>query len=107
LSELPECIFKHWVHSREEDTTDTLVYRPSNFKFQPSRGREGIEIKKGGEFIQYAIGQDDRSKKIMGRFNVEEPNRLDIRFDEVQLKPFTLKILKCDDEVLRVERRSI
>jgi hypothetical protein len=105
LSELPDCIFKHWVHSREEDTNDASVYRPSNFKFPPSRGREGFEVRKSGEFIQYAIGRDDRSKKDIGHFKVVESNRLYISFDEVQLKPFTLQILTCDDDVLRVERK--
>jgi hypothetical protein len=105
LVELPECIFKYWIHSREEDTEGVLVYRTSNFKFPPSRGREGFEVKKTGEYIQYAIGRDDRSKKDMGHFKVVEPNRLYIFFDEVQLKPLTFQILSCDDNVLRVERK--
>jgi len=105
LNELPECIFKYWIHSREEDTEGVLVYRPSNFKFPPSRGREGFELKKSGEFILYAIGRDDRPKKDFGHFKVVESNRLSISFDELQLKPFTLQILMCDDDVLRVERK--
>jgi hypothetical protein len=104
LGELPECIFKYWVHSREEDTEGVLVYRPSNFKFPPSRGRERFEVKQSGEFIQYAIGRDDRSKKDIGHFQVVESNTLYISFDEVQLRPFTLQILTCDDDVLRVKK---
>jgi hypothetical protein len=105
LDELPECIFKYWIHSREEDTGGALVYRPANYNFPPSRGREGFEIKKSGEFIQHAIGRDDRSKKVIGHFKVVESNRLYISFDEVQLKAFTLQILICDDNVLRIERK--
>jgi len=107
LSELPECIFRHWIHSREEDTMDTMVYRPSDFKFPASRGREGFEIKKSGEFVQYAIGRDDRSNKIIGRINADDPNSLYIRFDDPHLQPYALKILMCNEDVLRVERRSI
>jgi hypothetical protein len=107
LSELPECIFRHWIHSREEDTIDTMTYRPSEFKFPPSRGREGFEIKRSGEFILYGIGRDDRSKKIIGHYTVEGSNRLHIIFDDVQLAPFTVKILMCDEDVLRVEKRSM
>jgi hypothetical protein len=106
LSKLSEFIFKQWIHSREEDTSDAIVYRPSNYKFLPSRGREGFEIKKSGEFVQYSIGRDDRSKKTIGHFNVQDFNRLYIHFDEQQLQPFTLKILMCDDDVLRIERKT-
>jgi hypothetical protein len=105
LSELPECIFKYWVHSREEDKESVLVYRPFDFKFPPSRGREGFEVKKSGEFILYTISREDRPKKDIGHFKVVESNRLYISFDEVQLKPFTLQVLMCDDDVLRVERK--
>jgi hypothetical protein len=104
LSELPECIFKNWIHSREEDTEGISVYRPSNFKFPPSRGRVGFEVKKSGEFIQYAIGRDDRPKKEFGHYKVIESKRLYVSFDELQVKTFTLQILMCDDYVLRVEK---
>jgi hypothetical protein len=92
------------VHSREEDTNDALVYRPSDFNFPPSRGRESFEVKINGEFVHYAIGQDDRSKPIIGHYNVEDPNRLHVLFAEEQLRPFTLKILTCNNDVLRVRR---
>jgi hypothetical protein len=92
------------VHSREEDTNDALVYRPSDFNFPPSRGREGFEVKKNGEFVHYAIGRDDRSKPIIGHFNVEDPKRLLVLFAEQQLPRFTLKILTCNNDVLRVKR---
>ena len=46
-----DCIYKHWIHSHEEDTEDKKVYRPSTFEFPPSRGRDGFEIKENGEFI--------------------------------------------------------
>jgi hypothetical protein len=107
LSKLSEFIFKHWVHSREEDTANTIVYRPSNYKLPPSRGREGFEIKKSGEFVRYSIGPDDRSKKIIGHFSVQDSNKLHIRFEEQQLQPITLKILMCDESVLRVEGRAV
>ena len=82
-----------------------MVYRTSDFKFPPSRGRDGFEVKKGGEFILYFIGRDDRPKKNSGHFKVEYSNILHIYFDEEQLKPFSLQILTCNDNILRVERK--
>ncbi len=84
-----------------------MVYRPSDFKFPASRGREGFEIMKSGEFVQYAIGRDDRSNKIIGHVNADDQNRLYIRFDDPQLRSYVLKILMCDDKVLKVEKKSI
>jgi hypothetical protein len=46
---MPSAIFKHWVHSWEEDTEDVAVYRPSDYQFPLSRGRDGFEIKKNGD----------------------------------------------------------
>lgn len=37
--DLPQEIFKHWVHSHEDDTKDIKVFRPVDYKFPPSRGR--------------------------------------------------------------------
>jgi hypothetical protein len=37
-----------WVHSHEEDTATTTVYRPAGFPFPPSRGRKGFHLQPGG-----------------------------------------------------------
>ena len=37
-------MFKHWTHSREEDSEGIKVYRPNEYNFPPSRGREGFEL---------------------------------------------------------------
>ena len=54
-----ECLYNVWFHSYEEDTEDIVVYRTRDFKFPPSRGREGFEIKASGEFIKYSIAPTD------------------------------------------------
>ena len=64
-----ECIYKHWIHSYEEDTENKKVYRWSTFEFLPSRGRDGFEIKENGEFILYIMGPTDRPEKIFGKWD--------------------------------------
>ena len=56
---LPRALFRHWVHSREEDSGDIEVYRPDGFAFPPAFGRDGFEMRVDGEFIQDDIGPAD------------------------------------------------
>lgn len=68
VDDLPAVIFRHWIHSREEDSEGLEVYRPEGFGFPPSFGREGIEMRKDGEFIQDDIGPADGVMQVSGRW---------------------------------------
>lgn len=106
LDQLPPQIFKHWIESREDkdSTPNVSVFRPSDYKFPPSRGRRGFEIRKNGEFILHEIGGTDRPVQTVCKFTVEGPNI--IKVDQVGSRPFTLRIVSIDDNgnILRVER---
>ncbi|MEN9520249.1 MAG: hypothetical protein RLZZ381_2837 [Cyanobacteriota bacterium] len=101
-SNLPSAIFQHWIHSREEDTEMVKVYRPSSYQFPPSRGRDGFEIKKNGEFIQYGIGATDRPQKITGTWQAEEDNRIKITWENQNQKSYTMQVLSCDERLLKI-----
>jgi hypothetical protein len=58
-SDLPRQLFRHWIHSREEDQADVQVFRPPDFPFPPSFGRDGFEMRPDGQFIQHDIGRAD------------------------------------------------
>ena len=98
----PPEMFKHWIHSREEDTGETRVYRPSNYKFPPSRGREGFELKENGEFIRYRIGPTDRPQKIVGTWKVEKGNHLRVTFEGQKRESYIMQFVSCDEQVLKV-----
>ena len=99
-NELPPEIFKHWIHSREEDTESMRVYRPSDYKFPPSRGREGFELKENGEFIRYGIGPTDRPQKIRGTWKAEAGNQ--ISFEAQRQESYTMQVVSCDERLLKV-----
>ncbi len=63
-------IFGHWVHSVEDDEDGVRVYRPRDFNFPPSRGREGLEIEESGALTRYEIGPNDAPLKVTGRWTV-------------------------------------
>lgn len=91
-------IFGHWVHSREEDADGVRIYRPRDFDFPPSRGREGFEITENGTFIAHEIGPGDGLVKASARWTID---RLRIGFDG-QRPPYALEILSYDANTLRV-----
>lgn len=103
-NELPLVIFQHWIHSYEEDATDAKVYRPSHYNFPPSRGRSGFEIRKNGEFINYGIAPTDGIRKVGGRWKAEGTNIIRVYLEDPKQKSYVMKILSCDENVLRIEK---
>ncbi len=99
---LPSAIFKQWIHSREEDTEKVKVYRPSDYQFPPSRGRDGFEIKKNGEFIRYGIGPTDRPQKITGTWKAEGENQIRVSFEAQRQESYTMQVVSCDERLLKV-----
>ncbi len=48
-----------WIHSNEEDTSETKVYRPKSFPLPPARGRKGLELGSDGHLIMHDFGATD------------------------------------------------
>ena len=101
-NELPPEIFKHWIHSREEDIETVRVYRLSNYEFPPSRGRDGFEFRENGEFIQYGIGPTDRMQRILGTWTAEGENQIRVSFKAEQQEPYTMQVVSCDESLLKI-----
>ncbi len=102
MTELPDAIFRHWIHSYEEDKGSTKVYRPLGYKFPPSRGRRGFEIEKNGSFILYDIGPTDQSSKTIGNWHLSGPNKIKIDFEDPRHESWTLNILSLEENLLSI-----
>lgn len=103
---LPNSIFQRWIHSREEDVGDTLVYRPLDYPFPPARGREGLEFRENGEFISYQIGATDRNVGVPGKWRIKETNLVEIQFPNQSDSSYTLTILECNEQILKVRQTT-
>jgi hypothetical protein len=106
MIKLPSTMFRRWIHSREEDTKDVTVFRPSSFAFPPSRGREGIEFRENGEFFHYRIGATDRSEAVAGQWHVERDNIIEVDFPTARLSPYRLVVISVDNDALKVRREA-
>jgi hypothetical protein len=107
MSELPSAIYRRWTHSREEDTNGLTVFRPSNFNFPPSRGREGMEFRPNGEFVHYNIGATDRSEAVPGRWHLGADGSIEIEFPTTQMGAYRLAVISVDADILIVRRELL
>jgi hypothetical protein len=69
VADLPDELFRHWVHSHEEDHGDVRVYRPASYSFPPARGRRGFELKRDGEVVLYGPGPADKPEASTERWS--------------------------------------
>lgn len=57
-----------WGHSFEEDHDGIRVYRPAGYDFPRARGRDGIEFRPDGSYVDWATGRGDANEPRVGRW---------------------------------------
>jgi hypothetical protein len=102
---LPPAIFRHWIHSREEDAGGLLVYRPEGFPFPVSHGRDGFELTPSGRFILEEVGPADGIITTTGRWTFLGQRRVAVTFSGTKAM-FTFEVVDLDDTVLRIRRAT-
>ncbi|MEI6948658.1 hypothetical protein V9K67_15805 [Paraflavisolibacter sp. H34] len=98
------CLLGLWMHSHEEDSPGVTVYRPEGFDFPVARGRTGYEFRKKGKLVYIGIAPWDGPEKHSGSWTIVGPDRVRINIYHDQEKPFVLKVLLCDQQVLKVRK---
>ena len=93
-----------WLASHEENSGDTLVYRPNTYHFPPARGRTGFALKPYGRFEQFDIAPTDGLKGREGTWTAAGDTRLRIHLADGQSPDYTLEILGLNKQVLKLRR---
>jgi hypothetical protein len=96
---LPPELFRHWVHSHEEDSGDLRVYRPAGHRFPPARGRRGFELQPDGSYVAHGPGPADKPTAVPGRWEPAGDGRVRIGDEElviVALEPDRLVVTRAD-----------
>ena len=70
-----------WIHSHEEDTAGSMVYRPAGFAFPPARGRSGFTLNADGSAAEFGPGAADQPSTGSARWALVAGDRLQIRSD--------------------------
>jgi hypothetical protein len=103
---LSGCVIGSWIHSWEEDTAETIVFRPADYPFGPSRGRDGYEFQTGGILVYHGFGPADEPLTSTGEWGWHSGDQIHLVVNDPQGAYIdeTLRIVSCDAEVLQVER---
>ena len=59
----PASFVGSWSHSHEEDGEGVQVFRPVDYDFPPSRGRETMTLRPDGTAVAGLPGPDDRGMR--------------------------------------------
>jgi hypothetical protein len=62
----------NWVHSHEEDTEDTMVFRPATHGFPPSRGRMSLDLRPDGSYVESSPGPVDVPEQSRGHWSLDD-----------------------------------
>ncbi len=99
-----DTLTQNWVHSHEEDTETQMVFRPATFKFPPSRGRSGFELKADGKLINRGIAPTDGPSETPGSWELDNDNVLTFYLGAEKKPTRSLKIVSADKSRLVVEK---
>lgn len=96
-----------WLSSAEENSADTLVYRPNTYRFPPRRGRTGFAIKSYGRFEQFDVAPTDGLTGRPGTWAPQGLTKLRIHLTDGQSPDYTLEVLALNQKppVLKLRRR--
>ena len=93
-----------WLHSHEEDSATTMVFRPRHYAFRPARWRDAIEVQADGGCVWHGSGPDDRGQAIPGRWEDLGNGRAQITIGTASDQPFQHRIQSWGPEKLVVEK---
>ena len=104
-----ELVDKTWLHSFEEDTGDTIVFRPNTFEFPPSRGRTGFTLESGGVIKRYEIAPTDGLEEHIGEWEQVDKYRVKIKMKPESSPPqsYEVEIVYLDENVLKIVRHAV
>ena len=98
---IKRCLHKHWIHSHEEDSGGISVYRPTGYRFPPSRGRDSFHLQPSGAVERGDPGPDDRGRVRSGKWKSSGENALQIHVDG-DSNPRQMTIVECNNDMLKV-----
>jgi len=98
-------LHQHWVHSHEEDTDTEMVFRPTTFKFPPSRGRKSFELKPDGGLTETGIGPTDRPQESQGTWRLKDSDSLAFYSESQSVPMRVMKIASLEKDRLVIKKK--
>jgi hypothetical protein len=101
-----EQLAQRWGHSFEEDREGVTVYRSEDFDFPRARGRDGIEFRPDGTFIEWGIGRGDASVARPGTWRATGDDLVEVTTASGDRRVFEIVRISPDRLELRTVRAS-
>ena len=93
-----------WVHVREEDTEEVMVFRPAGTDLPPARGRMAFELRADGTFAETGLGATDVPEEASGNWALEG-DTITLSESATQGVPQEMEVVTVDEDRLVVRKR--
>ena len=104
--EVLKTIQQSWIHSHEEDTANEMVFRPADYDFPLSRGRDGFELKPNNKLVDLNIAAADGTEEEIGSWDLKNvgSENLTLQLNPDSSNPRKLQIKSINEDCLVVEK---
>lgn len=99
----PEEVCGRWVHVREEDTAEAMVFRPVGTPLPPARGRVAFELRPDGRFAETGLGAADAPEEAAGDWTVDD-DTITLSAGAAQGVPRVMRVVSVAPDRLVVRR---
>ena len=99
----PEEVCGRWVHVREEDTAEEMVFRPVGTPLPPARGRVAFELRPDGSFAETGLGAADVPEEAAGDWSVVD-DTITLSEGAAQGVPRVMRVVSVAPDRLVVHR---
>ena len=96
-----ELLQRQWLHSHEEDSDTEMVFRPASFRFPPSRGRAGFDLRPNQSLVEIGIAPADGPRESSGSWTLQD-DRLKLSTPTSSTR--TLEIVSASKDKLVVKK---
>lgn len=100
----PDALSQTWVHSHEEDSDAEMTFRPSSYKFPPSRGRSSLTLEPDGTLIDSGPGPVDRTVAAKGQWELQQGKQPVLHLRPAGQSPRALQIVSATKDKLVVKK---
>ena len=94
---------KKWVHAHEEDTAESLVFRPEHYPLGLSRNRDAIEFYESGKVARVGIAPNDALSFSEGNWHLLDDGKT-LSITEKPDKTTKLKVLGLVSDKLIISK---
>ncbi len=96
-----------WMHSHEEDEGDIKVFRPSTYKFPPTRGRRGFLLQMDGNALtSYDIAPTDGTMERKGNWKELGNNTIAFEYPKEPNRNYNFEIVSYKKKKLTIKIKN-